>query len=130
MAAPRSQLIISDGKDWTATVPELEYPLVKRVYGFYGKENLVKNAHFPMEGHDFGPLKRQALYQFIVPVLGLDTSKIVIEDGKYDESTITVEPKESMYVIESKMDNLPPNAIRTYEKLEKVIETSVLKNEE
>lgn len=33
--APRPQLVVSDGGDWTASVPTLEYPYLQRVYGFY-----------------------------------------------------------------------------------------------
>ena len=33
--APRPQLIVSDGGDWTASVPTLEFPYLQRIYGFY-----------------------------------------------------------------------------------------------
>ncbi len=32
MAAPRPQLVISDGKDWSDHVPEIEYPQLQKVY--------------------------------------------------------------------------------------------------
>lgn len=34
MFAPRPMLVVSDGGDWTASVPTLEYPYLQRVYGF------------------------------------------------------------------------------------------------
>jgi hypothetical protein len=52
MAAPRAQMVISDGKDWTQFVPQIEFPFVQRIYDLYHASNKVQNAHFPSEGHD------------------------------------------------------------------------------
>ena len=41
--APRPMLVVSDGGDWTATVPRLEYPYLQRIYGFYGVTDKVSN---------------------------------------------------------------------------------------
>jgi hypothetical protein len=62
MAAPRPQLLVSDGQDWTANMPEHDFPYLKKMYGYYGAENMVENVHLPSEGHDFGPSKRFPLY--------------------------------------------------------------------
>jgi dienelactone hydrolase len=77
--APKPMLLISDGKDWTQNVPELEFPHLQRIYGLFGKPGNVENAHFPEEGHDYGPSKRQALYRFVGKVFGLDAAKA--DDG-------------------------------------------------
>lgn len=39
--------IVSDGGDWTASVPTLEYPFLQYVYGFYGARDKVENVHLP-----------------------------------------------------------------------------------
>ena len=51
MFAPRPMLVVSDGGDWTASVPTLEYPYLQRVYGFYGAKDRIVNVHLPKERH-------------------------------------------------------------------------------
>ena len=87
--APRPLLIVSDGGDWTSTTPQLEYPFIRRIFGFYGAENQVRNVHLPNEHHDFGPSKRQAVYAFFADVFGLDRSMI-------DESRVTLLPDDEL----------------------------------
>ena len=89
MFAPRPMLVVSDGGDWTASVPTLEYPYLQRVYGFYGAKDRIVNVHLPKERHDFGPNKRNAVYDFFVKVFSLDRSKL-------DESKVTIEDEEMM----------------------------------
>ncbi|WP_266368677.1 alpha/beta hydrolase family protein [Tellurirhabdus rosea] len=90
LAAPRPMLLISDGGDWTKNTPEVEFPHVQRIYGFYGKKDQVEFAHFPDEKHDYGPSKRAAMYRFIGKHFNLDTSKVFGPDGQLDESGATV----------------------------------------
>lgn len=89
MFAPKPQLIVSDGGDWTASVPQMEFPYMQRIYGFYGAAGNVHNVHLPGEKHDFGPNKRQAVYDFFIGVFGLDRSKL-------DESRVTIETIEQL----------------------------------
>ena len=87
--APRPLLLVSDGGDWTHTNPELEYPFIQRIFGFYDAKDNVRNVHLPDERHDFGPNKRQAVYDFFADVFGLDRTMI-------DETKVTIESPETM----------------------------------
>jgi hypothetical protein len=122
MCAPRPMLIISDGKDWTSAVPKLEFPFIRRTYGFYDKENMVENVHLAGEGHDYGVSKRSASYGFLAKHLGLNINRIKDKNGAFDESKVTIEKNEAMYVFGPKGENLPANAVSGIEKLEKILE--------
>jgi len=61
----------------------LEFPFLKRIYGFYGAEDKLTNVHLPNERHDFGINKRQANYDFFIKVFNLDRTKL-------DESKVKV----------------------------------------
>lgn len=82
-------MVVSDGGDWTSTTPDLEYPYLQRIYGFYGAEENVMNVHLPDERHDFGPNKRNAVYEFFIKVFGLDRSML-------DESKVTIEDEDTL----------------------------------
>ena len=85
--APKPMLIVSDGGDWTSSVPTLEFPYLQRIYAFYDAKDKVRNVHLPKERHDFKENKRHAVYDFFIDVFGLDRSML-------DESKIEIEPDE------------------------------------
>lgn len=87
--APRPMCVVSDGGDWTRTMPTLEYPYLQRIYGFYDAQRNLSNPHFPDERHDFGPSKRNAVYDFFIDVFSLDSTK-------RDESKVTIEPADAL----------------------------------
>ena len=122
MAAPKPQLIISDGADWTAHAPEHDMPYLKEIYGYYGKSENVQNVHLPKDKHDFGFSKREPVYDFLIEHFALDGRKVKDAQGKYDESKCTIEKKEALYVFGDKGQNLPSDAIMGYENLEKLFE--------
>lgn len=108
--APRPQLIVSDGGDWTASVPTLEYPYLQRIYGFYDAKDKVTNVHLPKERHDFGPNKRKAVYDFFAEVFQLDKDLL-------DEYKVTIEPETALYSFGEKGELLPENALRSFDEV-------------
>jgi hypothetical protein len=111
LAAPRPQLIISDGKDWTKNVPNVEFPYIRNVYRLYGAEGLVENLHLPDEGHDYGYSKRVGAYRFLAKHLNLSLDKVTRADGSIDESDSVIEKQELMRVFGTKHPK-PAHAIK------------------
>lgn len=110
--APKPQLIISDGKDWSSSVPSLEYPFIQRVYGFNQSRDNIKNVHLVDEGHDYGPSKRIAMYDFIADKFRLNNNFLKNIEGQYDENKVAIEKEWEMYAFGKNGENLPPNAIK------------------
>lgn len=109
--APKPLRIISDDKDWTASVPSLEFPYLQRIYGFYQLKSALSNVHLAGEGHDFGVNKRKAVYEFFAGVFQL-------KNTVPDESKISVEPKEKMLSFGVKGELLPAGAVRSLKEVD------------
>lgn len=109
LAAPRPMLLVSDGGDWTRFTPETEYPYLQGVYELFGVRENVANVHLPDEGHDYGPSKRTAMYEFVAARFGLKL------DG--DESCVTLEMPAQLKVFATPAA-LPAHAVRTPEAAE------------
>nr|MBQ5605194.1 acetylxylan esterase [Bacteroidales bacterium] len=123
MCAPRPMLIVSDGKDWTKDVPWLEFPFIQRTYAFYAANELVENAHFPKEGHDYGPSKRQAAYAFMAKHWQLKCAHLKTAEGLFDESSCVEEDAKLLKVWGENGENLPDNALKGIENLYRLFHT-------
>lgn len=105
--APKPLLMISNGNDWTKNNPTVEYPFAQAIYGLYGREDFVENAHFPREGHDYGKNKRIAAYRFVAKHLGLDISKISDDQGQINERFVTLlDQKDLTYFRQEELDGM------------------------
>jgi hypothetical protein len=113
MTAPRPQLILSNGADYTKYTPEVEFPYIRHIYSLYGAEDKVVNAHFALEGHDYGPSKRLAAYPFFIRHLGLNSLRAWAKEEQINESFAKVETEGEMLVFNAKYpwpkDAVAPN---------------------
>jgi hypothetical protein len=125
MAAPRPQLIVSDGKDWTDRMPEHDFLYLQKMYGWYNSASQVENVHLKEEGHDFGINKRAAVYEFMAKHLGLNIKAIQDASGKIDESKITIEPEQALYVFGKNGELLPAHAVKGFANLETLFYKSI-----
>jgi hypothetical protein len=96
LAAPRPMLVVSDGEDWTKNTPRVEFPFIQSIYTLYGKNDLVANAHFADEGHDYGRNKRIAVYNFLARNLGMNINNISDKQGNVDETFVTIVDRKSL----------------------------------
>ena len=70
-----------------------------------GKSTLIKTlagVHLPDEGHDYGLSKRLGAYKFLAKHLGMSLGKVSKPDGSIDESFVTIEKQDDLYVFNEK----------------------------
>lgn len=121
LMAPKPQLIISDGKDWTQQNPTVEIPFLERIYQFYGRS--VQHRHFTDEGHDYGPNKRQAMYRFLAETfkplgpLKEDATHLFSEQG------VIIEPVGQLKYFGADGSLLPKSATKGWTNIEQQLKS-------
>jgi len=109
LMAPKPQLIVSDGADWTKNTLSVEFPYLKKVYQTYQSESTIQNAHFENEKHDYGPSKRDVAYRFLSQKLNLPRG-LKTDQDPYDESTIDVVEQSDLMLFQG--GNRPKNELK------------------
>ncbi len=120
LAAPRPLLVVSDGKDWTQHVPQIEFPFLQKIYGYYGASASVANVHLGDEGHDYGPSKRAALYRFVAEKFALNLAAVQSPGGAIDESHVTTEKPTQLRVFTAEFP-IPHNALHDAASIQRVL---------
>jgi SSS family solute:Na+ symporter len=118
MAAPRPQLLISDGNDWTKRMPDHDFPYLRTMYEYYGDSANVENVHLPNDKHDYGLSKRIPVYHFLARRLDLNLKAIQNNSGDIDESQCTVESDSALFVFGAHGEALPADAIMGFTNLQ------------
>jgi len=111
LAAPRPQILISNGSDWTKNNPTVELPHIQNVYALFNAKTIITNAHFPKEKHDYGPSKRQAAYAFFATHLKLSTKGLAKPDDTVSEDRIKIFPTDALRVFTTQHPK-PDNALK------------------
>jgi sugar phosphate isomerase/epimerase/dienelactone hydrolase len=128
MAAPRPQLVVSDGGDWTDRMPEHDFPYLQKIYNWYGKNDNLVNVHLPNDKHDFGFNKRKAVYEFFAKHLHLNLKAIQNNAGNIVDTVVTLEPENAFFVFGDKGEKLPARAVKGFENVEKLFEQEIHKS--
>lgn len=129
MAAPKPQLIVSDGGDWTDKMPEHDFPYLQKMYSYYNQSDNVVNVHLPNDKHDFGVNKRIALYKFLAKEFKLDITPTLNIEGVLDDTNIVLLPEQKLYVFGEHGENLPANALKGFDNIQKAFYDAIKKSE-
>ncbi|MET0573820.1 MAG: hypothetical protein ABWZ79_20555 [Pedobacter agri] len=67
------------------------------------------------------------MYDFLIKNFKLNAAAVKDKAGKYDESKVTIEKENALYVFGDKGEKLPKNAVMGFENLEKLFPLSAMK---
>lgn len=112
LIAPRPLLVISDGADWTKSVPNTDYPYLRKIYSFYTSEANVESVYLPNDQHDYNFSKREPMYRFFAKHLGLNLKSVLDKNGKIVENGITVQKNKEMRVFSD--GKIPSTALKSH----------------
>jgi hypothetical protein len=102
LAAPRAQLLVSVGGDWTKNTPTVEFPYLQRVYRLLGAPDRVRNVHFADGDHGYQYQKRAPVYAFFTEVFGLATDGLFdAASGRWDETRNRIVPAAELRVFDA-----------------------------
>lgn len=76
--APRP-MAMSGADDWTISVQNKPLTDLKKIYGFYGKPDLVHAKTFPQFGHNYNQVSREMMYAWFNKHLNLGLPEPVVE---------------------------------------------------
>ncbi|MEX2512796.1 MAG: acetylxylan esterase [Cyclobacteriaceae bacterium] len=102
LMAPKPQLLVSVGGDWTKNTPKVEYPHLQYIYGLTGYPDQIENVHIPEDNHGYDDKKRMAVYPFLAKHLNLDLTQAMNLNGSLKEDNITIEDQEDLYTFTEK----------------------------
>jgi len=115
--APKPQLLVSDGGDWTKNNPDVEFPFIQYIYDLYGAASQVELVHIPDEGHDYGYSKRLPMYRFMARHLQLRIAPLQSASGLIEEENIPIEDYESFRIFSSD-SALPESTVKNNDEIQ------------
>lgn len=111
LMAPRPQLIISNGSDWTKHTPQIGFPYIQHIYSLHDSQENIYNTHLALEKHNYKRPKRLSMYSFFAKHLKLNIKKVLDKKGNIDESFFHPESYEKLLVF-NKNNPRPQNSIK------------------
>ena len=83
---PRSQLLISNGQDWTRHFPEIGLKTIQKIYSLSENPANLESTHLQDHGHAFSNHHRQLTYRFLERALKLNFARN--QKGEVEENWI------------------------------------------